>query len=183
MVVILMGVAGAGKTTIGQLLATDLGWRFYDGDEFHPQANIDKMRQGIALIDDDRDSWLAALQHLIHKLLCESQPAVIACSALKQSYRDRLLSDKQEVRFVYLKGDYDLIRKRLQERQGHFMKANLLTSQFDTLEEPEGALTVDVAQEPQAIVSLIRRELGLSKTEVTSKESNDRENVGGCDEP
>jgi len=161
MVVILMGVSGAGKTTIGQLLARDLGWPFYDGDDFHPQANIDKMRQGIALTDDDRDSWLAALQRLIRELLRESRSAVIACSALKRSYRDRLLSGEHNVRLVYLKGDYDLIRKRLQKRQSHFMKADLLASQFETLEEPEGALTVDIAQEPGAIVGLIKRALGL----------------------
>jgi gluconokinase len=162
MVVILTGVSGAGKTTIGQLLAADLRWPFYEGDDFHPQANIDKMRQGIALTDDDRDPWLTALHHLIDELTREGQSAVIACSALKQSYRDRLSGGRQNVRFVYLKGGYDLIRGRLQERQSHFMKANLLASQFEALEEPEGVLTVDVAQEPQAIVSLIERELGLS---------------------
>src|SRR5919109_2303157 len=108
MVVLLMGVSGAGKTTIGQRLAKDLGWPFYDGDDFHPQANIDKMRQGIALTDDDRAAWLAALHQLIHDFTSANQSAVIACSALKQSYRDRLLRGEKDVRLVYLKGDYDL---------------------------------------------------------------------------
>ena len=163
MVVILMGVSGSGKTTIGQLLARHLGWRFYDGDDFHPPANVDKMRQGIALADAERDPWLAALQRLIRDLIREGQSAVIACSALKQSYRDRLQGDSQEVRFVFLKADYDFIRKRIERRQGHFMKANLLASQFDALEEPEGVLVVDAAQPPGAIVDVIKRELGLSQ--------------------
>jgi len=161
MIVILIGVSGSGKTTIGQLLAEDLGWQFYEGDDFHPQANIDKMSQGIPLTDADRAPWLAALNRLIRDLIREGRSAVIASSALKQAYRDRLLRDRQDVRVVYLKGDYDLIQKRLQERPGHFMKASLLASQFDALEEPEGVLAVDTTQEPETLVSLIKRELKL----------------------
>jgi len=161
MIVILIGVSGVGKTAIGQLLAEDLGWQFYEGDDFHPQANIDKMRQGIPLTDADRAPWLAALNRLIRDLVREGRSAVVACSALKQEYRDRLLRDTQDGCIIYLKGDYDLIRKRLHERPGHFMKANLLASQFDALEEPERVLAVDTAQEPETIVSLIKRELKL----------------------
>jgi gluconokinase len=163
MIVILMGVSGSGKTTIGQLLAQDLGWRFADGDDFHPQANIDKMRGGIPLTDDDRAAWLAVLRTLIDSLMQQNQSAVIACSALKRSYRDRLQSADRSVYFVYLKGDYHLILQRLQQRQGHFMKADLLASQFATLEEPTGVLTADIAQDPRTIVNFIERELGLSK--------------------
>jgi gluconokinase len=161
MVVILMGVSGAGKTTIGQLLAADLGWPFYEGDDFHPPANVEKMGHGIALTDEDRGPWLTALRHLIDTLIEENRSAVIACSALKQAYRERLLSDEKRVRFVYLKGDYSLIHERLRQRHGHFMKADLLTSQFETLEEPAGVLTIEVAREPEVIISLIKRELGL----------------------
>jgi gluconokinase len=163
MIIILMGVSGSGKTTVGRLLARDLGWPFYDGDDFHPQANIDKMRQGIPLTDADRDSWLTALRRQIDNLIGNHQSAVLACSALKQAYRDRLRGDWPEVRFIYLKGDYALIRRRLRKRRGHFMKADLLTSQFATLEEPQGVPTVDIAQTPEAIVECIKQALGKAE--------------------
>jgi gluconokinase len=164
MILILMGVAGAGKTTIGQLLAQDLRWPFYDGDDFHPPANIDKMSRGVALTDDDRAAWLASLRQLIERLLREQQGAVIACSALKQSYRQVLQQQNEDVHFIYLKGDPDLMRQRLEQRPGHFMKANLLASQFETLEEPadpEGVLTVEASLPPQAIVKSIKSGFGL----------------------
>lgn len=161
-IVILMGVTGSGKTTIGQLLAKDCNWPFYDGDDFHPTANVDKMRRGIPLTDEDRAPWLAVLEHLIRDLITQAQSAVISCSALRQSYRDRLAANRDEVIFVYLKGDYDLARERLLSRKDHFVKADLLESQFDTLEEPEGVLTIDTAQEPDVIVGQIRQTLGLS---------------------
>jgi gluconokinase len=161
MIIILMGVSGSGKTTIGSLLAQDLGWPFYDGDDFHSQANIDKMRQGVPLIDADRDSWLTALRHHIDILLDNRQSAVLACSALKQAYRDRLGGDRPAVRFIYLKGDYALIRQRLQKRQGHFMPADLLKSQFATLEVPEDVLAIDISRTPEVIVNSIKRALEL----------------------
>jgi gluconokinase len=163
MVVILMGVSGAGKTTIGKLLAEDLGWGFYDGDDFHPQANIDKMRQGIALTDDDRKPWLMELDKLINKILHLDKQAVITCSALKKSHREFLLRDKEGVFAVYLKGGHDTIRRRLEGRQGHFFGVDLVASQFDALEEPEpeDVLTVDITQNPKAIRSMIKRKLKL----------------------
>lgn len=163
-VVILIGVSGSGKTRIGQLLATNLNWPFYDGDDFHPKANVEKMSRGIPLTDEDRASWLTTLEHLIRDLTAEGRSAVLSCSALKQTYRDRLVGNRDDVVLVYLKGDYDLVRHRLLERKDHFMKANLLASQFDTLEEPVDVLAVDSAQEPEVIVNEIKQRLGLSHT-------------------
>ena len=160
MIIILMGVSGAGKSTIGKLLAGALGWAFYEGDEFHPETNINKMKSGIPLTDADREDWLAALENLERRLEKERRNAVITCSALKQAYRDRLLNSKA-VLLVFLKGPYDLILKRMHERRGHYMKADLLESQFETLEEPSGVLTVEISQSPQVIVREIRRALGL----------------------
>lgn len=161
-IVVLMGVSGAGKTTIGRLLATHLGWPFYEGDDFHPRANIQKLRQGIPLTDQDRDPWLTALQHLICTLIRNHQSAVIACSALKQSYRDRLQAHRREVVFVYLKGEVAVISQRLHARSGHFMNVNLLASQFETLEEPVGVITVDITHPPETIVRQIRQQLQSS---------------------
>jgi gluconokinase len=161
LIIILMGVSGSGKTTVGRLLAVELGWMFYDGDDFHPEANIEKMKKGIALTDKDRKPWLDPLQNLILDLVRNNQSAVIACSALKKSYRDILAKGKENVVFVYLKGNYDLLHRRLLERKGHFFDARLLESQFEILEEPEGVLTIDIAQEPVKIVSQVRRGLGL----------------------
>jgi gluconokinase len=161
MVIILMGVSGCGKSTIGKRLAEDLGWRFYDGDDFHPQANIDKMARGIPLNDGDRAPWLAILQEMINRHLEMDEPAVVACSALKRAYRDILLKDNDGAFFVHLKGNFDLILRRLKERKGHYMKPGLLESQFETLEESEELVSVDISGEPDVIVDLIRCELGL----------------------
>ena len=162
-VVIIMGVSGSGKTTIGRLLAAELAWPFYDGDDFHPQTNVDKMSQGIALSDEDRASWLDAIHNLSAQLLAEGRCGVITCSALKRIYRERLMGNLQGVVFVYLKGTYDLAHQRLQSRVGHFVKTDLLPSQFETLEEPEGVLAVDTGRDPVVIVGRIRQDLGLSR--------------------
>jgi gluconokinase len=156
-----MGVAGSGKTTIGKRLAEELDWPFYDGDDFHPTANVEKMRTGIPLTDADRDPWLAALQNLILEKLRTNQSAIIASSALKQKYRDRLQVDREKVRFVFLQGDFATIAARLTARKHKYMNPNLLASQFAALEEPNDALVVNIAQTPEAIVSRIKMELKL----------------------
>ena len=161
MIVILMGVAGSGKTTVGQALATEMGWPFYDGDDFHPPANIDKMTQGVPLTDADREPWLRALHAHMAGLVQRGQSAVVACSALKRAYRALLMGGLEPVRWVYLQGSPALIGERLQARQAHFMPPGLLASQFVALEEPEGALTVDVTPPPSEMVKTIRDALAL----------------------
>ncbi len=161
MVVILMGVSGAGKSTVGQMLARQLGWRFYDADDLHPDANKRKMNHGIPLNEHDRRPWLAAVRGLIQRCLADGVSAVIACSALRQSYRDLLVVDPSSVRIVYLKGAMSLIAERMAARSGHFMSKELLQSQFDTLEEPQDATTVDISASPEEIATSIRASLGL----------------------
>jgi gluconokinase len=158
MILIVMGVAGSGKSTIGQLLAERLGCAFYDGDDFHPAANVEKMRRGQPLTDEDRSSWLSVLADLIRACLQRHQAAVIACSALKQSYRDQL-QVADDVRFIYLRGTYDLLEARLRQRSGHYMPPSLLASQFAALEEPRDALTLDIDAPPDQIVAGIVRQL------------------------
>lgn len=155
MIVIVMGVTGAGKTTIGRALATTLGWEFHDGDDLHSEANKLKMRSGIALDDADRAPWLAAIRKLIEAMLSQGRDSVVACSALKQSYRDEIVVDPKAVKIVYLKGSKELIAERLRSRGAHFMNPDLLQSQFDTLEEPRDAIVVDIAAAPEAIVNEI----------------------------
>jgi gluconokinase len=161
MIVIVMGVVGAGKTTIGRLLAEQLVWDFADADDFHPLSNVEKIRHGIALSDEDRKPWLEALRQAIIHWIAEGRNVVLACSALKRSYRQQIQIGP-EVRFVYLKGNADLIAERLRARHGHFADAQILDSQLADLEEPEAAVTVDIATRPQQIVDEIRKQLGLA---------------------
>jgi len=156
MVVIVMGVTGAGKTTVGRALATSLGWEFHDGDELLSEMAKRKMHLGIALDDADRAPWLSALRQLILGMVSEERNGVVACSALKQAYRDELVVDPKLVKVVYLKGSKEVVGERLRNRVGHFMNPDLLQSQFDTLEEPRDAIVVDVSMAPEAIVSAIR---------------------------
>ena len=160
MVIILMGVTASGKTTVGRMLAMELGYQFDDADDFHPRANIDKMQRGIPLDDADRQPWLEALRDHIRRCLAENRHTVLACSALKEAYRRHLLIDPQ-VRLVYLKAARDLIRQRLLERRRHFMNPALLESQFATLEEPKDVLWVDASRSPREIVASIRRQLQI----------------------
>ncbi|MEA5078172.1 MAG: gluconokinase [Anaerolineaceae bacterium] len=161
MFLIVMGVSGCGKSTVGKGLAEELGWPFYDGDDFHPAENVAKMSKGIPLNDEDRAGWLAALADLIRSSLAQGKPGVLACSALKQKYRDQLCVDAEQVKFIYLKGSYELIKARMLARPGHYMKPGMLDSQFATLEEPQGALTVDIDQSPQQTLEFILKNLHL----------------------
>lgn len=153
-----MGVSGSGKSTIGTRLARRLNCAFHDGDDYHPPSNVERMRAGIPLTDEDRWPWLAALARLIQDSLAEGQSVVIACSALKAAYRGALHVDDR-VRFVYLRGSMRLIAQRQGARRDHFMPASLLESQFAILEEPADAIVVNVAHSPKAIVEEIVAQL------------------------
>jgi gluconokinase len=161
MIILLMGVAGSGKTTVGRRLAAELGWSFRDADDFHPPANTAKMSAGIPLTDDDRAPWLAAIRAHIDACLAHGENAVVTCSALKESYRRIVVADPARVKLVYLNGDFALLRGRLAQRQGHFMKENMLKSQFEALEPPRDALALDTAKPPERLVAEIRAAFGL----------------------
>ena len=158
MVVIVMGVSGAGKTTVAAHLARELGWEFLDADSFHSAANVAKMHAGIPLDDADRTPWLEALRREIARAIQDRRSLTLACSALKDAYRQQLLAGP-EVRLVYLKGAFDVLRQRLVHRSGHFMTERLLASQLDALEEPADAITFDVQQPVADIVAEIHRQL------------------------
>lgn len=161
MVIVLMGVTGSGKTTVGEQLAQQLGWAYYDADDFHPEANVRKMASGAPLTDEDRWPWLETLSAAIGQWLCAEQGAILGCSALKQSYRDILVRGRSGVQIVHLKGSKTLIAQRLKTRQHRYMPASLLDSQFATLEEPRDALSVDIGPSPAAIAATIRTALQL----------------------
>jgi gluconokinase len=155
-----MGVVGAGKTTVGRLLAGQLGWEFVDADSFHSPANVEKIRLGIPLDDADRAPWLKAIRVAIDRWIAKKQNVVLACSALKRIYREEL-NGGVDVKLVYLKGTYEIIYQRLGLRQGHFATEKLLASQFAILEEPDEGVVVDVEQSPEVLAQEIRRRLGL----------------------
>jgi gluconokinase len=166
MIIVIFGVSGAGKTTVGKMLAEQLGWRFLEGDDFHLAANIKKMRSGDPLTDEDRWPWLDCLRKQIEQLLAAGENVVLACSALKRAYRERLRVG-DEVKFVFLRGDYALVEKQLRSRHGHFMNAALLQSQFDSLEEPqpdENVSTIELGRTPEEIVESMEAKLNLAGT-------------------
>jgi len=154
-----MGVSGCGKTSVGKSLAKHLGWEFYDADDFHPHQNITKMANGIPLADLDRVPWLAALHNLISSSLRENKPGVLACSALRERYRRQLMDGNDGVRLVYLKGSYGLIWSRMADRKEHYMQPEMLQSQFDVLEEPVNALTIDISRPVYEILSKVLEQM------------------------
>jgi len=160
-IVIIMGTTGAGKTTIGTMLATQLNWQFADADTFHPLANIEKMSHGIPLTDADRAPWLEAMHKAILEWIAAGKNVVLACSALKRAYRDKL-RPSPEVEIVYLKGDYALFAERIRHRHGHFAGEQILAGQFADLEEPTDAITIDAAHSTEEIVAEIRERLAPS---------------------
>ena len=156
-----MGVTGCGKTTVGALLAEDCGWSFHDADDFHPAENVAKMKSGAPLDDADRWPWLERLNALLVDRERQGRNLVLACSALKQAYRDRLARGCAAARFVFLDGEPELMRARLAVRRGHYMNPKLLDSQFAILERPEDALRLDAAGSPAELVRNIRERLAI----------------------
>jgi gluconokinase len=155
MILIITGVSGSGKTTVGRLLAEQLGWDFVEGDDHHPDANIRKMAAGIPLDDSDRQPWLERLERLIRQRLEAGHSAVLSCSCLKASYRRQLQVDPKRVLIVYLAGSPEQISRRLRQRRGHYMPAGLLQSQFDSLQTPQHSISVSIDQSPRKIVESI----------------------------
>ena len=161
MILVLFGVSGSGKTTIGRLLAQELDWNFYDADDFHPTSNVEKMRQGLPLAEADRWPWLERLRELLTQGIARKEELILACSALKEEYR-KYLHINDEIKWIFLKGEYQLIADRIQDRRGHFMNPNLLRDQFEVLEEPRGnAVVIDIAADPTTIVERIRNKLRI----------------------
>jgi carbohydrate kinase (thermoresistant glucokinase family) len=181
--VIVMGVSGCGKSTIGALLASQLRWEFEDADWLHPAANVDKMHNGIPLTDEDRWPWLAAIAGWIDQRRRSGGHAVVACSALKRRYRDVLIGDRADVRLIYLKGDEALIARRIATRHEHFMPRSLLHSQFEALEEPgpdENPVIVSIAPQPREIVAEILPALNMIEDAQTPKQTSLKSSVRGA---
>ncbi|MGB7097939.1 MAG: gluconokinase [Xanthobacteraceae bacterium] len=181
--VIIMGVSGCGKSTIGALLASQLRWEFEDADWLHPAANVDKMHNGIPLTDEDRLPWLAAIAAWIDHSRRSGGHAVVACSALKRRYRDVLIGDRADVRLVYLKGDEALIARRIATRHEHFMPRSLLHSQFETLEEPgpdENPIIVSIEPQPREIVAKILSALNMIEGVEPPKQTSPTSSVRGA---
>ncbi|HEY2376564.1 MAG TPA: gluconokinase [Gemmatimonadaceae bacterium] len=164
-IIVLMGPAGAGKTTVGEVLAESLGWRFLEADEFHSPENIERMKRGIGLTDADRAPWLRAIHDALRDLHARQVNVVLACSALKEQYRRALVPSEatDDVRFIYLRAPESMLRERLAQRSGHYAGPSLLASQLATLEEPHEALWLDASCEPAEIVRRIRHDLSLSR--------------------
>ena len=161
MVILVMGVAGSGKTTIGRLLANELRWTFIDADDVHPPGHIAKMAAGQPLTDEDRAPWLAALRSKIDQCLARGEQAVVTCSALKQRYREVIVADPEQVKVVHLHGAPDLLRRRIGDRVGHFMPPAMLDSQLAALEPSSDALALDIVETPAELVARIRNAFGV----------------------
>ena len=161
MIIVVMGVAGSGKTTVGELLSKQLAWKFIDGDQLHPPENIKKMRAQQPLTEIDRVHWLDRIETRLKAISASSAAAVLAASVLRRSHRDRIRSGARTIQFVYLKGDFEQIKARLEQRSDHFFGSDLLASQFEILEEPESAIVVDISLEPVDIVRKIRNNLAV----------------------
>ena len=174
MVIVVIGVSGSGKTTVGTMLAAGMNCPFLEGDSLHPKGNIDKMSHGIPLTDSDRGPWLSAIHARIRDYFERGQDVVVACSALKQEYR-QVLAKGIPITWVYLKGSPALIRSRLRHRSNHFMKVDLLASQFDALEEPDDALVVDVSEPPSVIVEHILLQLRIPSHAGTAETPDQRD--------
>lgn len=160
--IVIMGVSGCGKTTVGKLLSKKLGMAYFDADDFHPQSNVDKMKNGTPLTDEDRLPWLVTLANEIEKWEAKGG-AILSCSALKEKYRQVLASKINTITWIYLSGSFDLIKSRLENRDEHYMKSHLLQSQFDALEIPDYGLEINITSTPQEIVNTIISKLNTNE--------------------